>query len=90
MICTIKPTVGANAIRIDWGKITNLRIVKNFKPMDLAPSHCPTGILSMAPRQTSAKYALVKKVNEIIAATQGLTSTSKNLGIPKPNKKKQH
>ena len=85
MICTINPTVGANAIRNDWGNITNLRILKNFKPKELAPSHCPIGILSMAPRQTSAKYALVKIVNEIIAAIQGLTSISKNLGTPKPN-----
>ena len=88
IICTIKPTVGANEIRNDWGKTINLRVEKNFKPNDFAPSHCPIGMLSIAPRQTSAEYALVKIVKESIAAIQGLTSISKNLGIPKPNIKK--
>ena len=32
IIWTIKPTVGAKAIRNDWGNTTNLRILKKFKP----------------------------------------------------------
>ena len=72
LIFTIKPTLGANAMRNDCDKSTNPRIAKNFKPI--------------ATRHTSAKYALVKIVNEIIAGIHGLTSFSKNLDIPKPNK----